>query len=127
MSEFSYIEQERPVLHAKMNGMNGYEKAAGEVNVYQTKNGLCLYAHFTNVPASQYLPFHIHEGLICEDAGEHLLDFPDIMSDRFGEADAHYYFDKPDLSEISGKAIMLHIKAGDSEPKIACGILERVL
>ena len=127
MSKLSYIEQERPVLSAKLNGTEGNEKIRGEVNVYKLENGLFLCADFSNLPPSQSLPFHIHEGKTCDDAGGHFLEFPDIMSDRYGEASARYYFDRKTLDEISGKPIMLHIKSGNDEPKIACGILERVL
>lgn len=127
MSRFSYMEQERPVLSAKLRGTDGFETVEGEVFVYYLPNGLYLSANFNNLPSSRDLPFHIHEGLICADAGGHLLELPDLFSDSFGEAAFRLYFDKQTLWEISGKPIMLHVKSDGKEPKIACGILERVL
>ncbi len=124
MSRFSFIEQDLPVLSAKMKGVEGYENISGEIFVYKLEKGLCLYADFTGLPALQYLPFHIHEGTSCENAGGHLLEFPDVMSDSSGNASTHYCFDKLSVSEISGRAIVLHRKVGENEPKIACGILK---
>ncbi|MCH5196379.1 MAG: hypothetical protein J1F28_06680 [Oscillospiraceae bacterium] len=127
MSKISYIEHERPVLSADLRGTEGHESVAGEVSVHKLENGLCLCASFTGLPASQYLPFHIHEGTSCENAGGHLLELPDIMSDRNGEAYAHYYFDRQNLSEISEHSIMLHVRKNGEEPAIACGVLKKVL
>lgn len=127
MSKFSYIEQERPVLSAALRGTEGFEEVSGEVSVYSIDHGMCLCAAFSGLPVSQKLPFHIHESMLCENAGGHLLELPDIMSDRLGEAYALYYCDRLPLSEIAGKAIMLHIKTDGEEPPIACGILERIL
>ncbi|MCH5207468.1 MAG: hypothetical protein J1F04_01180 [Oscillospiraceae bacterium] len=127
MSKFAYIENERPVLSAKLRGTDGYENVVGEVLVHKLENGLCLCASFSGLPASQALPFHIHEGTSCENAGGHLLELPDIMSDRNGEAYAHYCFDRLNLSEISEHAIMLHVRKNGEEPAIACGVLKHVL
>lgn len=127
MSRFSYMEQERPVLSAKLHGIEGFEAIDGEVFVYFLSNGLYLSANFKNLPQSQDLPFHIHQGLICADAGGHLLELPDLFSDQSGEASFQLYFDKQTLWEISGKPIMLHVKSDGKEPKISCGLLERVL
>ena len=127
MSKFAYIENERPVLSAKLRGTDGYENVVGEVLVHKLESGLCLCASFSGLPASQALPFHIHEGFDCDSAGDHLLDLPDIISDRSGEAYALYYFDKYGVSDIAGRVIMLHIKKESKEPAIACGVLKHVL
>ena len=127
MSKFAYIENERPVLSAKLRGTDGYENVVGEVLVHKLESGLCLCASFSGLPASQALPFHIHEGTSCENAGDHLFDLPDIMSDQSGEAYALYYFDRCSVSDIAGRVIMLHIKKEGKEPAIACGVLKRIL
>ena len=127
MTKFSYIEEERPVLYAELHGTEGHDEIVGEVFIYHLTHGLCLCATFSKLPPSQNLPFHIHEGTSCDNAGGHIFEFPDIMSDKNGEAYAHYYFDKYSVSELAGKAIMLHIKVDGEEPAIACGVLKRVL
>ena len=38
-----------------------------------------------------------------------------------------FYIDKTRLSDISGKVVMLHKKIDGDEPKIACGVLKRIL
>ena len=127
MSRFSYMEQERPVLSARLHGTEGFESVIGEALVYFLPNGLYITASFSNLPTSQDIPFHIHEGLLCENAGGHLLEFPDLFSDKSGEASFQLYFDKRTLWEVSGKPLVLHAKIGGKEQKIACRLLERVL
>lgn len=127
MSRFSYMEQERPVLSAELHGTEGYEAAVGKAYVYFLPNGLYFTANFNNLPSSQELPFHIHEGLLCEDAGGHLLEFPDLFADQYGEASYQLYFDKRTLWEISGKPLVIHVNINGKPQKIACGLLERVL
>lgn len=127
MTRFSHIEEERPVLSAAFKGTEEYKEVVGEASVYLLSHGMCLCASFSNLPPSEKFPFHIHEGFDCERAGEHLLELPDIMSDKYGEAYALFYCDRYNLHEISGRAIMLHIKKNGEEPSIACGVLKRIL
>ncbi|MCH5204332.1 MAG: superoxide dismutase family protein [Oscillospiraceae bacterium] len=127
MTRFSHIEEERPVLTAAIRGMENYKEIVGEVCVYMLSHGMCFCANISNLPPAQSLTVHIHEGFVCENAGGHFLDLPDIISDKLGEAYALYYFDKRSLYEIAGRVIMFHIKKDGEEPAIACGVLKRVL
>ena len=127
MTKFAFIEQDRAVLYADMNGTNGHEQINGGVFVFNLPEGLYFALELSGMPKNQALPFHIHEGTICADAGEKAIILPGVSSDSRGNASMQFYIDKTRLSDISGKVIMLHEMIDGDEPKIACGVLKRIL
>ena len=127
MTKFAFIEQDRAVLYADMNGTNGHEEINGGVFVFNLPEGLYFALELSGLPKNQALPFHVHEGTICANAGEKAIILPDVNSDSRGNASMKFYIDKTRLSDISGKVIMLHEKIDGDEPKIACGVLKRIL
>lgn len=127
MTKFAFIEQDRAVLYADMNGTNGHEQINGGVFVFNLPEGLYFALELSGLPKTRALPLHIHEGTICADAGEKAIILPDVSSDSRGNASMQFYIDKTRLSDISGKVIMLHEKIDGDEPKIACGVLKRIL
>ncbi|MBP1563934.1 MAG: hypothetical protein J6C38_09505 [Oscillospiraceae bacterium] len=127
MTKYAFMEQERAVLYADMNGTNGHEEINGGVFVFNLPEGLYFALELSGLPKNKALPFHIHEGTICEKSGEKTIVLPDVNSDSRGNASMQFYIDKTRLSDISGKVIMLHEMIDGEEPKIACGVLKRIL
>ena len=127
MTKYAFMEQERAVLYADMNGTNGHEEINGGVFVFNLTEGLYFALELSGLPKNKALPFHIHEGTICENSGEKTIVLPDVNSDSRGNASMQFYIDKTRLSDISGKVVMLHKKIDGDEPKIACGVLKRIL
>ena len=127
MTKFAFIEQDRAVLYADMNGTNGHEEINGGVFVFNLPEGLYFALELSGLPENQALPFHVHEGTLCENSGEKAIILPDVNSDSRGNASMQFYIDKTRLSDISGKVVMLHKKIDGDEPKIACGVLKRIL
>lgn len=127
MTKFAFIEQDRAVLYADMNGSNGHEEINGGVFVFNLPEGIYFALELSGLPENQALPFHVHEGTLCENSGEKAIILPDVNSDSRGNASMQFYIDKTRLSDISGKVVMLHKKIDGDEPKIACGVLKRIL
>lgn len=127
MTKFAFIEQERAVLYADMNGFGGNDEISGGVFVFNLPNGLYFALELSGLPKNQALPFHVHEGRICDNAGEKAVILPDVLSDARGNSSMQFYIDKIPLLDISGKVIMLHEKFDGEEPQIACGVLNRIL
>lgn len=127
MTKYAFMEQERAVLYADMNGTNGHEEINGGVFVFNLPEGLYFALELSGLPKNKALPFHVHEGTICENSGEKTIVLPDVNSDSRGNASMKFYIDKTSLSDISGKVIMLHEMIDGEEPKIACGVLKRIL
>ena len=127
MTKFAFIEQDRAVLYADMNGTNGHEEINGGVFVFNLPEGIYFALELSGLPENQALPFHVHEGTLCENSGEKAIILPDVNSDSRGNASMQFYIDKTRLSYISGKVVMLHKKIDGDEPKIACGVLKRIL
>lgn len=125
MTKYAFIEQDRAVLYADMNGANG--EISGGVFVFNLPEGLYFALELSGLPKNRALPFHVHEGTICADAGEKAIVLPDVNSDSRGNASMQFYIDNTSLSDISGKVVMLHEKIDGDEPKIACGVLKRIL
>ena len=127
MTKYAFMEQERAVLYADMNGTNGHDEINGGVFVFNLPEGLYFALELSGLPKNKALPFHVHEGTICENSGEKTIVLPDVNSDSRGNASMQFYIDKTRLSDISGKVVMLHKKIDGDEPKIACGVLKRIL
>lgn len=127
VSNFSFMEQDRPVLVAELRGGAEYPEINGTAYVYTLPNGMYIQMDIKEVPKSSNFAIHVHEGLICEDAGEKLLPLPDLVSDKDGKISAMLYIDTMNSTQIAGKPIMLHLKQDGTEINIACGLLERIL
>lgn len=160
INKFSYLESERPALSGIMKGGPDAENAEGIVVVFWLPDALYLQADFRGLPPSEVFGFHIHEGYICGEArGEntfagagghysncaegmwcdrhpyHAGDLPPIFSDADGNASMQVYLDKANVSELSGRVLILHSRrddfktqpAGDSGTRIVCGVLAEYL
>ena len=127
VNTFSFMEQEHPVLKAELRGSPDYPDVHGEVYVYFLPNGVYLQGDFEGLPPMEQFPFHVHEGLICDEPGGKLLRLPDLMSDEDGDASTQIYLDRVNSTQIAGRPIMMHLHIGDNDVKLACGLLDRVL
>lgn len=127
VSDFSFMEQDRPVLAAELRGVAEYPDINGTAYVYTLQNGMYIQIDIDKVPESSNFAIHVHEGLICENAGEKLLPLPDLVSDKDGKISSMLYIDTMNSTQIAGKPIMLHLKQNGSEIHAACGLLERIL
>lgn len=125
IQEFSYVEQDRPVLGAELRGGDEFPDLRGKVYVYVLPEGIYLQGDFENLPLNSTLGFHVHEGLLCENKGERLLILPDIISDGEGAASMQIYLDKVVHNDIAGRPVVLHTH--DPDNTIACGLLARIL
>ena len=83
MTKFAFIEQDRAVLYADMNGTNGHEEINGGMFVFNLPEGIYFALELSGLPENQALPFHVHEGTLCENSGEKAISSP--MSIRTAE------------------------------------------
>lgn len=128
VTEFSFMESDRPVLEAEILGGAEYPDINGSAYVYYLPDRIYLQADFDKLPESNQFGFHIHEGLLCEAPGGKLLPLPDMYSDENGKASMQVFLDGATLRQISGKPIMLHLKRdGKDDMVVACGLLNRIL
>lgn len=127
VTDYAYMEQDRPVLEAELRGGELYPDIRGKVYVYILPGGIYLQGDFMNMPINSDFAFHVHEGLLCEKKGEKILLLPDIFSDGDGNASLQVYLDRALHSQIADRPIVLHIKSGGDETTVACGLLRRVL
>lgn len=127
VTDYAFMEQDRPVLETELLGGELYPDIRGKVYVYFLPGGIYLQGDFRNMPINSDFAFHVHEGLLCEEKGEKILLLPDIFSDGNGNASLQVYLDRALHSQIAGRPIVLHIKSGGDETTVACGLLRRVL
>lgn len=127
ITRFSFMEQDRPVLAAELTGRGDFPDVKGEVYVYTLPEGIYVQSDIEGLPPSRNHALTVHGGAVCEEIGEVLLVFPDIMSGEDGKASAKIQVDSVNSTQIAGKPAVLHVKGGDEEHIIACGILERIL
>lgn len=128
VTEFSFMESERPVLEAEILGGAEYPDIKGEAYVYFLPDGIYVQADFDKLPENNEFGFHIHEGLLCEAPGEKLLPLPDVFSDKNGKSSMQVYLDSKTSTQIAGRPIMLHLKIdGKDDIVVACGLLNRIL
>ncbi len=127
VGKYSFIKQDRPVLKAELRGGAEFPDLHGDVYVYDLPSGIYLQGDFEGLPATEELPFHVHDGLACEKHGEKILILPDVMSDANGAASAQIYLDRVNSTQIAGKPIVMHLHRGDTDVELACGLLDRVL
>ena len=115
-------------MQADIKGSAEYPDVRGTVHVYTLPGGIYLHADLEGLPKSCDHAFHIHEGSVCEQAGEKLLTLPDVMSGADGKASSQIQLDRMSLTQIAGRPIVLHIKEdGKEKQMIACGLLARIL
>lgn len=160
VNQFSYIATERPALMGELRGSAAHPDISGLVYAYWLDGALYIQAELTGLPPDSIFGFHIHEGLICgeADAAEpfvaakghlslcpegmwcarhpyHAGDLPPIFSDSTGYAAMEVYLGKVNVSDYSGKPIVLHSMpddfklqpAGNSGKRIACGLFAEYL
>ena len=127
VTEFAFVEQDRPVLEAELRGGEKYPDMRGKVYVYALPGGIYLQGDFQNMPKNSDFAFHVHDGLLCEKKGEKILLLPDIFSDGSGNASAQISIDRVEHTQIAGRPIVLHLKSNGEEITVACGLLRRVL
>ena len=124
---YGFMQQERPVLGAKLEGNDGYPELNGSVYVYCLPGRIYLQGDFSGLPLSSEFAFHIHEGTECGKFGKVLLPLPDISSGGDGNASMQVCLDRADCTQIAGRTIVLHLRSNGEEIQIACGVLERIL
>ena len=127
VTQFAFVEQDRPVLEAELRGGEEYPDIRGMVYIYAIPGGIYVQGDFENMPINSNFAFHVHDGLICEQTGEKILLLPDVFSDGTGKASAQINIDRAEHSQIAGKPIVLHLKSNGEEITVACGLLRRVL
>lgn len=127
VTEYSFMEQERPVLMAEVKGSADYPELKGVVYVYTLPEGIYLQGDIEGLPNSSDFAFHVHEGLLCEEIGGKILTLPDVASDAAGKASAQVYLDRANSTQIAGRPIVMNLKADGKETQIACGLLSRIL
>lgn len=127
VSEFGFIQQDRPALGAVIRGGEKYPGLSGKVFAYAVPNGVYLQADFCSLPEMSDFAFHIHEGAVCGNAGEIFIPLPDFSSDKDGKASVQVYLGQTAVTSIAGRAVMIHLKQNGEEIEIGCGVLGRIL
>lgn len=152
--DYSYMAFERPALLGTISGGVGHSGINGTAAVFWLPQAVYFEAQVYGLPPSEVFGFHIHDGLVCgaaqdgfAEAGAHLSlcpdgtwcarhpyhagDLPPLFSDEDGTAVMGVYLDRVTVSDISGRAVVIHggrddfttQPAGNSGIRIACGIL----
>lgn len=125
-----------PDAKALVKGSDNYPMIHGQVNFYQTENGVLIGADITGLPTqnsqkNDFFGFHIHEGMTCsgnrEDpfalAGQHYNprevshpdhagDLPPLFGNK-GYAFSLFLTNAFHLEDIIGRTIIIHSKADD--------------
>lgn len=127
VSKYSFMEQDRPILKADIVGNKDYPGTHGDIYVYILENGFYMQGDFRGLPNNSIFALHIHDGLVCENAGGKKLLLPDVVSDSTGASSAQVYLDKIDVNTLADHPIMIHLKVDGQEITVACGVLKRVL
>ena len=163
VNKFAYMAAETPALRGELRGSSDHPAAEGSIFAYWLDGALYIQAEFVGLPPDRIFGFHIHNGIVCgspdasdgnealKDAGSHLSlcpdgtwcgrhpyhagDLPPIFSDSEGYAAMEVYIGKAQISDYSGKPIVLHSMpddfetqpSGNSGMRIACGIFAEVL
>ena len=137
---------------AIVSGSKDYRSVKGKVTFVQKKDGVHISADVYGLPddgGSTFFGFHIHEGRACSGNGVdpfadakmhynpaaldhpcHAGDLPPLISTG-GRAKMSFITDRFKLSEVIGRAIVIHSMpddfttqpSGNSGKKIACGII----
>ena len=137
---------------AIISGSKNYRTIKGKVHFVQKKDGVHISTDIYGLPdggQSAFFGFHIHEGRACSgnsadlfadtkmhynpektDHPCHAGDLPPLLSAN-GRAKMTFITDRFKLSEVIGRAIVIHLMpddfttqpSGNSGVKIACGII----
>lgn len=143
---------------AYVRGSSSYPAIDGVVSFYEIGHGLIVSAEFRGLPTEDtscpesIFGFHIHNGTSCTGTAEnpfadadghynpdqcphpaHAGDLPPLFGDK-GHAWLAFYTNRFSISEILGKAVIVHRKPDDftSQPSgnagemIACGLIEAI-
>lgn len=162
--DFLSLLSDTPDAAAVMKGGSEYPEINGNVRFYQTDGGVLVSAELFGLPAAssacggsaaccgRIFALHLHEGESCADGmGDpfsesmthynpngcphpyHAGDMPPVFGND-GYGFAVFFTDRFQVSDIIGKAMILHENpddfttqpSGNSGEKIACGIVERI-
>ena len=137
---------------AIISGSKDYRRIKGKVWFVQKKDGVHITTDIYGLPDggySTFFGFHIHEGRACTGNGVdpfadakmhynpaglehpcHAGDLPPLISVE-GRAKTSFVTDRFKLSEVIGRAVVIHLMpddftsqpSGNSGEKIACGII----
>lgn len=143
---------------AYIKGSEKYKNIFGKVLFYSTTSGVLVRAEITGLPKGNdvcnnpIFAFHIHNGTECSGNSEdafananghynpnncphpyHSGDLPPLFTVK-GKAFLCFLTDRFTVSEIIGKAIIIHNKpddfttqpSGNAGEKMACGIITKV-
>lgn len=137
------VSSGRPNAVAVVKGSNGL---LGKVRFFETREWVAVEASFVGLPENKFLGFHIHEKGECDSnfssagghygTGEHPFhagDMPPLFSTKSGVAFSVFLTSRFSISEILGKAVIVHNMADDftSQPagssgeRIGCGVIFR--
>lgn len=148
------ILNENPNAEAVICGSDKYPNIKGRVKFYQLCGSVVVHAEIDCLPKKcvPFFAFHIHNGTQCKgnksdpfaNAGVHYNpenfphpchagDMPPLLN-ADGKAILVFLTDRFTVSEISGKAVIIHgmpddfttQPSGNAGEKIACGIIKPV-
>lgn len=156
--ELHSILNSKPNAEAHISGSDKYPDIKGKVMFYQLCGGVMVYAEISGLPKKcdpckdPIFAFHIHNGTQCKgnkddpfaDADGHYNphnchhpyhagDMPPLFGAN-GKAVLAFLSNRFTVSEILGKAVIIHAKpddfttqpSGNAGEKIACGIVKHV-
>lgn len=143
------LSQIVPFAQAEIKGGKNYPSLKGNVNFVKLTNGILVISNIENLPETKTNIFgmHIHAGEECKgdfsSALEHLNlnnslhpnhtgDLMPLFSNN-GNAWSAVLYNKFDIEDILGKAIIIHNNpddfktqpGGEAGSRIACGIIKR--
>ncbi len=147
-----YVLSEKPNAEAVICGSDKYPSINGKVMFYQLCGGVIVHAEIEGLPkkCNPFLGFHIHNGTQCTGNESdpflnadghynpnncphpcHAGDMPPLFNAN-GKAVLVFLTDKFTLSEILGKAVIIHSMpddfttqpSGNAGEKIACGTIK---
>lgn len=128
--------------HAHIKGLSDYSDIHGSISFKQLSNGVLVVSEIFNLPHHEYgnvFAFHIHDGISCDDSGNHFNptntihpyhagDMPPLFENN-GYAYLSFFTNRFKVSDIIGNVVIIHENPDDfkSQPsgnpgkKIACG------
>lgn len=147
-----YVLGEKPNAEAAICGSYKYKSLKGKVMFYQLCGGVIVHAEIEGLPkrCNPFLGFHIHSGTKCTGNESdpflnadghynpnncphpcHAGDMPPLFNAN-GKAVLVFLTDKFTVSEILGKAVIIHSMpddfttqpSGNAGEKIACGTVK---